>query len=73
MSPKPGIYEHYKGGRYRVIGVALHESTHEPLVVYEALYENPVSQLFVRPVGEFCEDVDMGGEKVARFRYVEGV
>lgn len=34
-----GIYEHYKGKRYEVIGVARHSETLEEVVVYKALYE----------------------------------
>jgi len=33
-----GIYEHYKGKRYRVLGVARHSETQEELVVYQELY-----------------------------------
>ena len=36
--PVPGIYAHYKGNRYEVLGVAHHSETEEPLVVYRALY-----------------------------------
>ena len=31
---KAGIYEHYKGGRYLVLGLARHTETDEVLVVY---------------------------------------
>ncbi len=37
-----GVYEHYKGKRYEVIGVALHSETLEPVVVYKPLYESPL-------------------------------
>lgn len=32
----PGIYQHYKGGYYRVIGVGVHESTGEKVVIYHS-------------------------------------
>lgn len=35
---KIGTYEHYKGNKYRVIGVARYSETLEDLVVYEDLY-----------------------------------
>src|SRR5438132_324214 len=36
--PRPGLYRHYKGNDYRVLGLARHSETLEPLVVYQALY-----------------------------------
>jgi hypothetical protein len=32
----PGLYRHYKGGHYRVLGVAVHESTGAKLVIYRS-------------------------------------
>ena len=32
-----GVYRHYKGGFYQLIGIAEHTETKEPLVVYIAL------------------------------------
>jgi len=32
----PGIYQHYKGGYYRVFGVAKHESNSAMLVIYHS-------------------------------------
>lgn len=52
---KPGIYKHYKGDLYRVHFVAKGEEAHEDLVVYEALYDNPVSKYWVRPLDVFKE------------------
>jgi len=60
------IYQHYKGGKYRVICVAKHSETLEELVIYEALYDNPVSKLWARPVGLFMDEVELEGKKVKR-------
>ncbi len=53
--PRPGLYRHYKGGEYRVVGIARHSETLEPLVVYEALYGG--RGLWVRPAAMFVETV----------------
>ncbi|MBI2577355.1 MAG: DUF1653 domain-containing protein [Candidatus Wildermuthbacteria bacterium] len=65
-----GVYEHYKGKRYRVIGVAKHSEMLEDLVVYEALYENPKSKLWVRPLEMFLAEVDVAGKRTPRFSYI---
>ena len=70
---KLGTYEHYKTGKkYRVIGVAKHSETLEDLVVYEALYENELSKLWVRPKKMFEEEVEINGQKMPRFKYISG-
>ena len=65
----PGIYQHYKGGLYKVISMALHSETLETLVVYEALYQE--GSIWVRPAGMFLENVLIDGQTVARFKPVE--
>ncbi len=65
---KLGTYEHYKGNRYEVVGLARHSETLEDLVVYRALYGE--RGLWVRPLGMFLEEVDVGGKKVPRFKYI---
>ncbi len=68
---KLGMYKHTKTGKlYRVIGIAKHSETLEDLVVYEALYDNPLSKLWVRPLKMFTEKVILNGKQVPRFDYV---
>ncbi len=68
--PKPGLYRHYKGKDYRVIGLARHSETLEPLVVYQALYGE--RGLWVRPATMFTETIEIGGRQVARFARITG-
>ena len=65
MPPASGIYRHYKGQRYRVLGVARHSETEEQLVVYQALYGE--HGLWVRPMSMFNESLEVNGQSVARF------
>lgn len=68
---KLGIYQHYKGNEYKVIGPARHSETLEDLIVYQALYDD--RQLWVRPLAMFIENVDLNGETVPRFKYLREV
>lgn len=61
---KSGLYRHYKGKHYEVIGVAKHSETGEELVVYRPLYGE--RGLWVRPLAMFIETLP-GGAK--RFEY----
>ncbi|MBI5694075.1 MAG: DUF1653 domain-containing protein [Verrucomicrobia bacterium] len=54
-APQPGLYRHYKGNPYRVLGLARHSETLEALVVYQALYGE--AGLWVRPAAMFNETV----------------
>lgn len=65
---RPGIYEHYKGNKYEVIGLARHSETEDELVVYRALYGD--HGLWVRPYQMFVERVTIDGEQVPRFSYL---
>ena len=70
VEPRPGRYRHYKGAEYRVIGVARHSETLEPLVVYQPLYG--AGGLWVRPHAMFLETVPGpgAGTRVPRFAFV---
>ena len=50
--------------------VAMHSETLEKFVVYEALYENKVSKLWVRPLKMFVEKVEKDGKLIDRFEYI---
>lgn len=69
MELKPGIYRHFKGNRYELIGVARHSETLEPMVVYRALYGE--GGLWVRPAAMWSEIVEKGGYRGPRFRREE--
>ena len=66
---KLGIYQHYKGNRYEVLGVAKHSETEEELVVYRQLYGD--GGYWVRPLKMFLEEVEVMGKKVPRFKLIE--
>ena len=66
---KPGKYRHYKGNDYRVISMATHSETLEPMVVYQALYGE--RGIWVRPASMWSEIVEVNGVQVERFTYVE--
>jgi len=66
---KIGKYEHYKGGQYEVLGIAKHSETMEEFVVYKALYGE--GDLWIRPLKMFLEEVEFGGKKVPRFKYID--
>ncbi|KZY62606.1 hypothetical protein A3742_16045 [Oleiphilus sp. HI0071] len=66
---KPGVYQHYKGQRYEVLGLAHHSETEEELVVYRALYGE--HGLWVRPYRMFVEEVSINGELLPRFRFLD--
>jgi hypothetical protein len=67
-----GIYKHYEGNLYKVIALAKDSETLQDMVVYEALYPNPLSRIWVRPFCEWTEEVaDKEGNKLFRFTLVD--
>lgn len=61
-----GVYVHYKGRRYEVIGVARHSETLEPLALYRPLQGD--GGLWVRPLAMFVGTVYIDGVTQPRFR-----
>jgi len=61
----PGLYRHYKGLLYEVVGMARHSETLESMTLYRALYGS--RELWVRPAAMFDETVVIDGRTVPRF------
>ena len=69
MQIKSGTYRHYKGQNYQVLGVVRHSETEEALVVYRCLYGD--RSWWTRPLTMFTEQVEISGESVPRFEFIE--
>jgi hypothetical protein len=66
----PGVYRHFKGNRYEVLGIGRHSETGEELVVYRPLYMTDGPQLWVRPILMFAEEVEVDGVRQPRFSLI---
>lgn len=63
------IYQHYKGHIYKVIAVARHSETLDPLVVYAA--PNGEGDAWARPIKMWNDVVDYQGKQVQRFTKIK--
>lgn len=70
MKVPPGIYRHFKGHVYRVIGTAKHSETLEEHIVYVSTTDP--EDMWVRPANMFLDIVERGGQKFHRFERLEG-
>ena len=61
----PGLYRHYKGLIYEVVGTVRHSESLEPMTLYRALYGQ--RGLWVRPAAMFNEEVVIDGVRQPRF------
>jgi len=61
-----GTYRHFKGKKYKVIGLAKHSETGEEFVVYQALYGD--REFWIRPKKMFFESVEKDGKRIPRFK-----
>ena len=60
-----GLYRHYKGLMYEVVGTVRHSESLEPMTLYRALYGQ--RGLWVRPAAMFNEEVVIDGVRQPRF------
>ena len=65
---KPGIYRHFKGNEYRLLYIAKHSETLEPMAVYQALYGE--GGIWVRPASMWNDTVERDGKIYKRFTYI---
>ena len=69
MSSIPlGVYLHYKGNKYEVVGFAKHSETLEDMVIYKALYGD--GGTWVRPLSMWENLIETDGKSVKRFEYI---
>lgn len=66
---KLGQYQHYKGKKYIVIGVAKNSETLEDLVIYQAQYGK--KQIWARPIKMFLEKIVIKNKKFPRFKFIK--
>ena len=69
-----GVYRHYKGGLYQVLGLAQHTEREEMLVVYVSLdgADRPGLRMRARPLrgpDGWLSTVELEGRQVLRFSY----
>jgi hypothetical protein len=70
----PGIYKHFKGKMYEVIGIARNSETLEEYILYKALYDSKEfgkDALWVRPKKMFFEKVKIDGKEISRFELIK--
>ncbi len=73
--PVGAVFEHYKGKKYKVLGVGRHTETLGMCVVYQSLYDSAEfgdRAVWIRPLEMFLETVTMDGREIPRFRLVTG-
>ncbi|MFZ2737596.1 MAG: DUF1653 domain-containing protein [Burkholderiaceae bacterium] len=69
MTPtRPGLYRHYKGNLYQVVGMVRHSETLEAMTLYRALYGE--HGLWVRPAAMFAQEIVFEGMLQPRFAWV---
>lgn len=64
------FFRHYKNKPYKYLGEVKHSETLEDLVLYECLYQNVASKLWVRPKTMFFENVQLDGKETPRFKKI---
>ena len=64
-----GLYRHYKGKDYSVLGFAKDSETKKTMVLYVPLYGD--GGYWVRPITMFTEEVEFEGKSIPRFKHID--
>lgn len=62
-----GLYQHYKGNVYKVLGLARHTETLEELVIYQSVKDG---KIWARPSKMFEEQILIDGVQIPRFKKI---
>ncbi len=63
-----GIYKHFKGHVYKVIGIAKHSESLEEQVIYVSIDDE--TDLWVRPATMFLDMIERDGKRFQRFEFL---
>ncbi len=63
-----GIYKHFKGHIYKVIGIAKHSESLEDQVVYVSISDD--NDIWVRPATMFLDMIERDGKRFQRFEFL---
>lgn len=66
---KDGVYRHFKGNEYVIIGFGKCSETKQILVIYKRHGERG-SEIWVRPAAMFAETITRDGQTFPRFAFV---
>lgn len=71
---KSGIYQHYKGGYYQVLGLGAHSETNEHMVIYISVHPTsslplPGPRIRIRPA-HLWDDLVTWPDKTTKPRFV---
>jgi hypothetical protein len=69
--PPGAFFEHFKGKKYKILGVGRYSETLGMCVIYQLLYDSPEfgdHAEWVRPLEMFLGNVVVNGKEMPRFR-----
>ena len=67
---RAGVYRHYKGNHYLVIGLAREDESEEIVVVYTRLYARAGLPMSTRRLSAWNQTVNTPQGPVPRFQYI---